>query len=315
MKDATGPQSERRHVRGRRLTDRQTEVLELVAEGLENKEIGHRIGLSEQAVKEHVSALLRRLAVRNRAALAEMATELKIAGTTDLRPEWLSYIYQQSQVMSAVVRGPDHVFVSANDAYRRAAGDDEIVGRKFIDVFPANPHGVPILDEVLATGQPKVLHEVPGRWLRMNAIDDGFADVSLQPLPGPETGISIAVVDVTEHVRERETQTELSPERLALLDLVPSGVVVLDARGAVLKVNRAAKSLLGGGRELPPVHAALARALQGEPVRDVRVRMFLPALGRDAAVRIDAEPVTAAEGNVRGVVASINEVVQESVSP
>lgn len=315
MKDATGPQSERRHVRGRRLTDRQTEVLELVAEGLENKEIGHRIGLSEQAVKEHVSALLRRLAVRNRAALAEMATELKIAGTTDLRPEWLSYIYQQSQVMSAVVRGPDHVFVSANDAYRRAAGDDEIVGRKFIDVFPANPHGVPILDEVLATGQPKVLHEVPGRWLRMNAIDDGFADVSLQPLPGPETGISIAVVDVTEHVRERETHTELSPERLALLDLVPSGVVVLDARGAVLKVNRAAKSLLGGDRELPQVDDALARALRGEPVRDLRVRMFLPALGRDAAVRIDAEPVTAAEGNVRGVVASIIEVLQESVSP
>jgi DNA-binding CsgD family transcriptional regulator len=328
LKEASGPQSERREVRGRRLTDRQTVVLELVAEGLENKEIGHRIGLSEQAVKEHVSALLRRLAVRNRAALAEIATELKIAGTTDLRPEWLSYIYQQSPVMSAVVRGPDHVFVSANDAFRRAAGDDEIVGRKFIDVFPANPHGVPILDEVLATGQPKVLHEIPGRWLRLNAIDDGFADVSLQPLPGPETGISIAVVDVTEQVRDRVAHTELSPERLALLDLVPSGVVVLDARGAVLKVNRAAQSLLGGGpyrnvsadsagpyklrdaagRDLPPVEVALARALRGEPVHDLRVLMFLPALGRDAAVRIDAEPVTAGGGDVRGVVASINEV-------
>jgi len=335
LKEATGPESERRHVRGRRLTDRQTVVLELVAEGLENKEIGHRIGLSEQAVKEHVSALLRRLAVRNRAALAEIATELKIAGTTDLRPEWLSYIYQRSQVMSAVVRGPDHIFVSANNAFRRAAGSDDIVGRRFIDVFPANAHGVPILDEVLATGQPKVLHEIPGRWLRLNAVDDGFADVSLQPLPGPETGISIAVVDVTEQVRHRKAHTELSPEGLALLDLVPSGVVVLDARGAVLKVNRAAKSLLGAGpyenvsadsagpyklrdaatgRELPPVAVALARVLAGEPVRDLRVRMFLPALGRDAAVRIDAEPVTAAEGNVRGVVASINEVVQESVS-
>jgi DNA-binding CsgD family transcriptional regulator len=335
LKEASGPQSERREVRGRRLTDRQTVVLELVAEGLENKEIGHRIGLSEQAVKEHVSALLRRLAVRNRAALAEIATELKIAGTTDLRPEWLSYIYQQSQVMSAVVGGPDHVFVSANDAFRRAAGDDEIVGRKFIDVFPANAHGVPIVDEVLATGQPKVLHELPGRWLRSTAIDDGYADVSLQPLPGPEAGISIAVVDVTDQVRDRKAHTELSPERLALLDLVPSGVVVLDARGAVLKVNRAAQSLLGGGpyrnvsadsagpyklrdaatgRDLPPVEVALARALRGEPVHDLRVLMFLPALGRDAAVRIDAQPVRAVEGDVRGVIASINEVAQESMS-
>ena len=319
MNDRVDPQTERRGVPGRGLTNRQSQVLGLVAEGLENKEIGHRLGLSEQAVKEHVSALLRRLSVRNRAALAEIATELKIAGTTDLRPEWLSYIYQQSQVMSAVVRGPDHVFVSANEAFRRAAGDDEIIGRPFIDVFPANPHGVPILDEVAATRQPKVIHEIPGRWLRSTAIDDGYADVSLQPLPGPEAAISIAVVDVTEQVRHRKAQTELSPERLALLDLVPSGVVVLDARGAVLKVNRAAQSLLGGGpyaitgRDLPPVEVALASALRGEPVHDLRVRIFLPALGRDAAVRIDAEPVRAAQGEIRGVVASINEVAQESL--
>jgi len=103
-------------------------VLELVAEGLE-KEIGHQIGLSKQAVKEHVSALLRRLAVRNRAALAEIATQLKIAGTTDLQPEWLNYIYQRSPVMSADVRGRDHVFVSANDAFRRGAGSGDILGR------------------------------------------------------------------------------------------------------------------------------------------------------------------------------------------
>ena len=335
MKDTSDSGIERRRVRGRRLTDRQTEVLELVAEGLENKEIGHRIGLSEQAVKEHVSTLLRRLAVRNRAALAEIATELKIAGTTDLRPEWLSYIYQQSPVMSAVVRGPDHVFVSANDAFRRGAGGGEIIGRAFIDVFPANPHGIPILDEVLATGLPKVIHEISGRWLRSTEIGDGYADVSLQPLPGPEAGISIAVVDVTDQVRLRMSLAELSAERLALLDLVPSGVVVLDARGAVLKVNRAAQSLLGGGpykdvsaesaepyrlrdavtgRDLPPVEVALTRALHGEPVHDLRIRMFLPALGRDASVRIDAEPVMAAEGSVRGVIAAINEVPQESLS-
>jgi len=303
-----------------------------VAEGLENKEIGHRLGVSEQAVKEHVSSLLRRLSVRNRAALAEIATELRIAGTTDLRPEWLSYIYQQSQVMSAVVRGPDHVFVSANDAFRRGAGADEIVGRAFIDVFPANAHGLPVLDEVLATGQPKVLHEIPGRWLRASAMDDGYADVALQPLPGPEGGISIAVVDVTEQVRARQSLAVLSAERLALLDLVPSGVVVLDGSGAVVKVNRAARSLLGDGpyrslspesaksyrlrdaatgRDFPSVEDALMPALRGEPVHDLRIRMFLPALGRDASVRIDAEPLVVAEGVVRGVIAAITEVVQD----
>ena len=98
----TAPAAERRRIRGRRLTDKQALILELVSEGLENKEIGHRMGLSEQAVKEHVSTLLHRLAVRNRAALAEIATELKIVGTSDLDPEWLSYIFKRSPVMTAI---------------------------------------------------------------------------------------------------------------------------------------------------------------------------------------------------------------------
>ena len=188
---------------------------------------------------------------------------------------------------------------------------------------------------MLATGQPKVLHEIPGRWLRASAVDDGYADVALQPLPGPEGGISIAVVDVTEQVRLRQSLADLSAERLALFDLVPSGIVVLDSRGAVIKVNRAAQALLGGGpytdvspesakpyqlrdaatgRDLPPVDDALSRALQGERVHDLRIRMFLPALGRDASVRIDAEPLVAAEGVVRAVVATINEVVPGPLS-
>jgi PAS domain S-box-containing protein len=327
----TPPASDRRQVRGRRLTDKQTLVLELVAEGLENKEIAHRMGLSEQAVKEHVSALLHRLAVRNRAALAEIATELKIAGTTELEPQWLTYIYQQSNVMSAVVRGPDHIFVSANDAFRRGAGTSQIIGRPFIEVFPANPQALPLFDEVLATGQPKVIHEIVGRWLRGDSLEDGYADVALQPLPGTESGIGISVVDVTEQVLARQSLAQLSAEQLALLDVVPNGIVVIDRTGAVVKVNRAAQTLLGSGpfkdvssesakryrlrdavtgRDLPAVEQALARALDGEALRDLRIRMFLPALGRDASVRIDAEPLRAADGTVRAVVAAIAEVAE-----
>jgi PAS domain-containing protein len=329
------PETERRRVRGRRLTDRQAVILELVAEGLENKEIAHRMGLSEQAVKEHVSALLHRLAVRNRAALAEIATELKIAGTTDLRPEWLSYIYQRSQIMSAVVRGPDHVFVSANDAFRRAAGTTDIIGRPFIEAFPQNPHGLPILDEVLATGQPKVLHELAGRWLRGEAIEEGYADVALQPLPGPDGGISIAVVDVTDQVRARGRLADLSADQLAMFDLIPSGIVVVDGHGDVVKVNPAAQTLLGAGpfeavsseaakpyklrdantgREFSAVDAALASTLRGESVHDLRLKIFLPALGRDTLLRIDATPLRAASGEVRAVVASLTELAEASAA-
>jgi PAS domain-containing protein len=328
------PETERRRVRGRRLTDRQALVLELVAEGLENKEIGHRMGLSEQAVKEHVSALLHRLAVRNRAALAEIATELKIVGTMDLEPEWLDYVFQRSPVMKAIVRGPDHVFVAANTAYRAASGDREIIGRRFRDVFPDG--AVDELDEVYATGRPKVLHDFPGRW-GTGTEPNRYAEVSLQPLPGPGgvAGISILAVDVTDAVRAREQLAELSAEQLALLDLLPSGVVVVDRRGAVVKVNRAAQSLLGGGpykqvssesakpyrlrdaatgREFGSVDESLARALGGEVIRDLRLRMFLPTLGRDAVVRVDATPLRNTDGEVRAVVAAVTEMVEDSVA-
>jgi len=334
LKKTSDPTNERRHARGRRLTDRQTEVLELVAEGLENKEIGHRIGLSEQAVKEHVSALLRRLAVRNRAALAEIATELRLLGTIDLERDWLNYVFQRSPVMKAIVRGSDHVFVAANEAYRRALGDREIVGRPFREVFPEG--AVAVLDRVYASGEPQVLHEFPGRW-GTGTEADRYAEVSLQPLPGPDgiAGISILAVDVTDAMRARHQLAELSAEQLAMFDLVPSGIVVLDRRGAVVKVNRAAQRLLGRGpyrdvtsdsardyrlrdaatgRDFASVEDALARALAGEGVRDMRLQMFLPTLGRDATVRIDATPLRGADGEVRGVVAAITEIVQHTVS-
>lgn len=333
MKDTSEPRTDRR-ARGRRLTDRQTLVLELVAQGLENKEIGHRMGLSEQAVKEHVSALLRRLAVRNRAALAEIATELKIVGTMDLEREWLNYVFQRSPVMKAIVRGPDHIFVAANEAYRRALGDREIVGRPFREIFPDG--AVAILDRVYASGEPEVLHEFRGRW-GTGTDPDRYAEVSLQPLPGPDgiAGISILAVDVTDAVRARQQLAELSAEQLTMFDLVPSGIVVLDRRGAVVKVNHAAQKLLGPGpfrdvtsesareyrlrdaatgRDFASVEDALSRALAGEDVRDLRLRMFLPTLGRDATVRIDATPLRRPDGEVRGVVAAITEIVGHTVS-
>jgi DNA-binding NarL/FixJ family response regulator len=49
-----------------RLTDRQREVLALLAEGLPNKLISRRLDLSPSTVKAHISAILRALNARNR---------------------------------------------------------------------------------------------------------------------------------------------------------------------------------------------------------------------------------------------------------
>jgi DNA-binding NarL/FixJ family response regulator len=48
------------------LTPREHDVLELVAEGLSNKAIGARLGISDQTVKFHVASISGKLGVANR---------------------------------------------------------------------------------------------------------------------------------------------------------------------------------------------------------------------------------------------------------
>ncbi len=52
------------------LTARQAEVADLIAEGLTNRQIGRRLGISEKTVELHVSAVLARLGLPSRAAVA-----------------------------------------------------------------------------------------------------------------------------------------------------------------------------------------------------------------------------------------------------
>lgn len=59
-----------------KLTPRQSEVLALMAEGLPNKTIARRMGLSESTVKIHVSAILRELGAKNRTDAVRLAANI-----------------------------------------------------------------------------------------------------------------------------------------------------------------------------------------------------------------------------------------------
>lgn len=63
------------------LTQRQSPVLLLMLEGLSNRDIGRRLGLTENAVKQHVSAILQRLGVHTRKQAMARMERLRLQGS------------------------------------------------------------------------------------------------------------------------------------------------------------------------------------------------------------------------------------------
>lgn len=64
------------------LTDREHEVLELVAQGLDNRRIAQRLALSDKTVRNHLSNVLTKLGVADRAAAIAKARDAGF-GTSD----------------------------------------------------------------------------------------------------------------------------------------------------------------------------------------------------------------------------------------
>ena len=65
----------RREEPGADLSAREREVLELVAEGLANKQIAKRLGIAERTVKVHLGSVFRRIGVTDRTSAALWARE------------------------------------------------------------------------------------------------------------------------------------------------------------------------------------------------------------------------------------------------
>ncbi|HWI43046.1 MAG TPA: response regulator transcription factor, partial [Nocardioides sp.] len=60
---------------GERLTERETEILKMVAKGMSYKQIAERLVLSHRTVQNHVQNTLRKLQMHNRVQLTRYAIE------------------------------------------------------------------------------------------------------------------------------------------------------------------------------------------------------------------------------------------------
>ena len=63
---------------GPRLTDREFEVAELIAEGLTNRSIARRLSVAPRTAEAHVENIRRKLGVRSRAQIAAWVTEHRL---------------------------------------------------------------------------------------------------------------------------------------------------------------------------------------------------------------------------------------------
>ena len=77
---ALGVRTWRRGPGGELLTERERAVARLIAAGASNPEIAQELFLSRKTVERHVSNLLKKVGVRNRAELAARVAELEVEG-------------------------------------------------------------------------------------------------------------------------------------------------------------------------------------------------------------------------------------------
>ncbi len=136
-------------------------------------------------------------------------------------------------------------------------------------------------------------------------------------------------MDVTDAVSKRQRTELLHSEFAALLDLVPSGVIVADSADRLVKVNKSIERITGIGRArflasgaseamsvlrlrdsngepVPAEHTPLACAQRGEITN--WIEYLIGRRGEDVHIRASGRPLRDAEGNVLGVLVVIEEI-------
>ncbi|HEX2717848.1 MAG TPA: PAS domain-containing protein [Gemmatimonadaceae bacterium] len=192
------------------------------------------VGLSEQLPFDANYEDFVRTAARDIAGqllqVESAAEHARLTRALRLERERLAFVFEHTPAYLAILRGPEHAFELANDAYYQLIGQREIIGKRLLDALPEiRGQGFDeLLDAVLRTGEPYIGQEVPALLARTPGAppEERFVDMAYLPIieaDGSRSGIVVHGTDVTEHVHaRREVERLLSASERAFGALAES---------------------------------------------------------------------------------------------
>jgi PAS domain S-box-containing protein len=167
-----------------------------------------------------------------------------VARHRDSELERMRQLFQQAPGIIAVLRGPEHVFEIANEAYMRLVGQRDVVGRRARDALPEiGGQGLfELLDNVYRSGEPFIGQAVPVHLQRApgGPLEERFVDFIYQPIRdeiGRVTGIFVEGSDVTDAVQAMAAVRESEQRLRQFANSIPQLAWIAGADGAVQWLN------------------------------------------------------------------------------
>ncbi len=80
------------------LSRREQQLIHMISEGLTNKEIATRLGLSEQTVKNHVHRMLKKMGAPDRLSIVERWREVRLPGVSRFSGAWAPHSRLRSSI-------------------------------------------------------------------------------------------------------------------------------------------------------------------------------------------------------------------------
>ncbi|KPJ95794.1 MAG: hypothetical protein AMJ53_01950, partial [Gammaproteobacteria bacterium SG8_11] len=140
-------------------------------------------------------------------------------------------------------------FIRVNNAYAQADGKSPefFVGKNHFDLFP-NADNEAIFHQVVQNAESHYANAMPFEY--EHAPERGIThwDWTLHPVHdrhGNTIGLILNLVDVTKHIQTEQALTKEKQLTEAVLQSAGAIVVVLDAKGKVVRFNRACEAITG----------------------------------------------------------------------